>query len=107
MAAETRLLGPPFRVEVRHKNGQDKEFYRLLAAFKTLYQGYESPIEDDYRTKRQIQEDYLMALIKRLQAERNIKLALPDNRASGDSLRLILEIAVITNWSMEKDDQLV
>lgn len=48
-----------------------------------------------------------MALIKRLQAERNIKLALPDNRASGDSLRLILEIAVITNWTMEKDDQLV
>ena len=48
-----------------------------------------------------------MAIIKRLQAERNIKLALPDNRASGDSLRLILEIAVITNWTMEKDDQLV
>lgn len=32
---------------------------------------------------------------------------MPDNRAIGDSLRLILEIAVIMNWSMEKDDQLV
>ena len=34
-------------------------------------------------------------------------MALPDNRVTGDSLRLILEIAVITNWSMDKDDQLV
>ena len=48
-----------------------------------------------------------MALIERLQKEQNIKLALPDNRVTGDSLRLILEIAVIMNWTMEKDDQLI
>lgn len=106
-AAEQRIQGPPHRIEMRHRTGQDKEFYGILAAFKTLYQDYESPVENDVRTKRQVQEDYLTSIIREFQEEHDIRLTLPGNRATGDSLRLILEIAVITNWQQEKDDQLV
>ena len=35
---EQKLIGPPHRVEIRHKlASQDKDFYKILAAFKTLY----------------------------------------------------------------------
>lgn len=49
----------------------------------------------------------MQSLIERLKDDEDIKLSLPLNRVSGDSLRLIMEIAVITNWKMDKDDQLV
>ena len=52
--ADQRIQGPPHRIEMRHKEGQDKEFYRILAGFKTLYQDYESSVENEVRTKRQI-----------------------------------------------------
>ena len=48
------MQGPPNRVDLRHKQGQDKEFYQILSAFKTLYEDYESPIDEDERSKWEI-----------------------------------------------------
>ena len=46
-------------------------------------------------------------MIDKFSREHNIKLQLPDVRAPGDTLRLILEIAVIENWSQHREDKLV
>ena len=53
-AVENKFVGPPHRIEIRHRTNQDKDYYRILAAFKTVFLNYESPFDSDTRSKRQI-----------------------------------------------------
>ena len=54
-----------------------------------------------------MQEQYLLGLIDRMSKLNNIDFILPKERTVGDSLKLILEIAVVLNWRQSSDDAIV
>ena len=48
-----------------------------------------------------------MNLITKMSKEMNIDFILPKDRAKGDALKLIMEIAVVLNWKQPSDDAIV
>lgn len=110
---------------MRHKKEQDRAFYQLLDAFKTVKPAEKDSIKPPSRLDninrapdempkkqpsaktlrkqkdekaRQVQEQYLLNIIDRMSKENNIDFILPKERTKGDSLKLIMEIAVVLNW---------
>ena len=49
----------------------------------------------------------MLNLIDKMSKQNNIDFILPKERTKGDSLKLIMEIAVVLNWKQPADDAIV